>query len=171
MASPTRWTWVWVNSGSWWWTACCDSWGRKESDTIEQLNWTELNQWPASCVLQAASFSRVRLLATPWTVASRAPVSMGFSRQGYQADCCALLQRIFPTQGSKPRLLCLLHWQAGSLPPGAISDLQVGKSHAVSGICTVLTLQRHLTHESLPPSRNTLLSVPMTSHSFPWISS
>ena len=21
---------------------CCDSWGRKESDTIEQLNWTEL---------------------------------------------------------------------------------------------------------------------------------
>ena len=23
--------------------ACCDSWGRKESDTTEQLNWTELN--------------------------------------------------------------------------------------------------------------------------------
>ena len=20
MASPTQWTWVWVNSGSWWWT-------------------------------------------------------------------------------------------------------------------------------------------------------
>ena len=20
MASPTRWTWVWVNSGNWWWT-------------------------------------------------------------------------------------------------------------------------------------------------------
>ena len=26
--------------------ACCDSWGRKESDTTEQLNWTELsNIW------------------------------------------------------------------------------------------------------------------------------
>ena len=24
--------------------ACCDSWGRKESDTIERLNWTELNE-------------------------------------------------------------------------------------------------------------------------------
>ena len=27
---------------------CCDSWGRKESDTTERLNWTELNlleQW------------------------------------------------------------------------------------------------------------------------------
>ena len=23
--------------------ACCDSWGRRESDTTEQLNWTELN--------------------------------------------------------------------------------------------------------------------------------
>ena len=23
--------------------ACCNSWGRKESDTTERLNWTELN--------------------------------------------------------------------------------------------------------------------------------
>ena len=27
----------------------------------------------------------------------------------------ALLQGIFPTQGSNPRILCLLHWQVGSL--------------------------------------------------------
>ena len=25
--------------------ACCNSWGRKESDTTERLNWTELNLW------------------------------------------------------------------------------------------------------------------------------
>ena len=31
-------------------------------------------------------------------------------------DCHALLQGIFPTQGSNPRLLYLLYWQAGSLP-------------------------------------------------------
>ena len=33
------------NSGSWWWTGspgCCSSWGHKESDMIEWLNWTEL---------------------------------------------------------------------------------------------------------------------------------
>ena len=30
--------------------------------------------------------------------------------------CHALLQRIFLTQGSNPPLLCLLYWQAGSLP-------------------------------------------------------
>ena len=32
------------------------------------------------------------------------------------AGCHALLQGIFPTQGLNPRLLCLLHWQEGSLP-------------------------------------------------------
>ena len=30
--------------------------------------------------------------------------------------CYALLQGIFPTQELNPHLLCLLHWQAGSLP-------------------------------------------------------
>ena len=29
----------------------------------------------------------------------------------------ALFQEIFPTQGSNAHLFCLLHWQAGSLPP------------------------------------------------------
>ena len=44
MASLTRRTWVWVNSGSWWWTGrpgMLWSWGHKESDTTERLNWTE----------------------------------------------------------------------------------------------------------------------------------
>ena len=46
MASLTRWTWVWVNSmvgdalGG---LECCDSWGRKESDTTEWLNWTDIH--------------------------------------------------------------------------------------------------------------------------------
>ena len=37
-----------VNSRSWWWTgrpAYCDSWGLKELDTTERLNWSELNSW------------------------------------------------------------------------------------------------------------------------------
>ena len=45
MTSLTQWTWAWVNSGSWWWTGRPGilrySWGREESDTTEQLNWTE----------------------------------------------------------------------------------------------------------------------------------
>ena len=46
VASPTQWTWVWINSRSWWWTgrglACCSPRGCKESDMTERLNWTEL---------------------------------------------------------------------------------------------------------------------------------
>ena len=45
MASPTRWTWVWVNSGSsdgQESLVCCSPWGRKELDTIEWLKSTEL---------------------------------------------------------------------------------------------------------------------------------
>ena len=37
--------------------------------------------------------------------------------------CHALLQGIFLTQGSNPHLLCLLHWQAGSLPPAPPGNL------------------------------------------------
>ena len=35
-----------------------------------------------------------------------------------RVGCCALVQGIFMTQGSNACLLCLLHWQVGSLPPG-----------------------------------------------------
>ena len=46
MASPTQWTWVWVNSCSWWWTGkrgVLQFMGCKESNMTEWLNWTELN--------------------------------------------------------------------------------------------------------------------------------
>ena len=47
MASPTRWTWVWASSGSWWWTGklgVLQSMGCNELDTTEwQLNWYVYN--------------------------------------------------------------------------------------------------------------------------------
>ena len=48
MASPTQWTWVWVDSGSWWWKGrpgVLQFMGRKELDMTEQLNWTELKRY------------------------------------------------------------------------------------------------------------------------------
>ena len=48
MVSPTWCTWLWVNSGSWWWTGrpgcncmCCNLWGHEESGTtgMTELNW------------------------------------------------------------------------------------------------------------------------------------
>ena len=49
MASPTRWTWVWVNSGSWWWTGrpgVLRFMGsqRVRHDWVTELNWTK-NKW------------------------------------------------------------------------------------------------------------------------------
>ena len=48
MASLTRWTWVWVNSGSWWWTGrpgVLQFMGSQivVHDWATEMNWTELN--------------------------------------------------------------------------------------------------------------------------------
>ena len=48
MASLTRWTWVWVNSRSWWWTGrpgVLRFMGSRRvgHDWVTELNWTELN--------------------------------------------------------------------------------------------------------------------------------
>ena len=45
MASPTQWTWVWVDSGTWWWTGrpgVLWSMGlqRVGHDWVTELNWT-----------------------------------------------------------------------------------------------------------------------------------
>ena len=52
MASLTRWTCVWVNSGSWWWTGRSGvlrfmGLQRVRHDWVTELNWTEcfLNDW------------------------------------------------------------------------------------------------------------------------------
>ena len=55
MASPTRWTWIWVNSGSWWWTGKpgvlrfigSQSW-------IWLSDWTELN-WTENLIMISIS--------------------------------------------------------------------------------------------------------------------
>ena len=70
-------------------------------------------------------FSHVWLFATPWT--PLAPWSSPGSSvrreecspgKNTGVGCHALLQGIFPTQGSNPHLLQVLHWQVGSLPVG-----------------------------------------------------
>ena len=46
MASTIWWTWVWVNSRSWWWTGklgVLQSMGSQRVRQTEQLNWTELS--------------------------------------------------------------------------------------------------------------------------------
>ena len=60
-------------------------------------------------------------LATPWTIALQAPLSMGFSRQEYWSGLSFPSPRDLPNPGIKPRSPSL---QADSLP----TELQ-GKPH------------------------------------------
>ena len=85
--------------------ACCGSWGRKESDTTEQLNWTELSRVPCAiqqffslCFMYAKSLQLCPTLCKPWIVARQAPLPVGLSRQEYWTGLP------FPT----PSVLCIV---------------------------------------------------------------
>ena len=61
MASPTRWTWVWVDSRSWWWTGRPGVlWfmgsQRVGHDWATELNWTE----------RTLSFERFSMMLRVW---------------------------------------------------------------------------------------------------------
>ena len=64
--------------------------------------------------MHTLSCSAVSEPVTLWTVARRAPLSVEFSRQEYR------IQLSFPATGDLPnpriKPICLLHWQAASLP-------------------------------------------------------
>ena len=63
-------------------------------------------------------FSSVELLATPPDCSPPSSSVHGILQAKSGVGCYFLLQGIFPTQGSNPRLFHLLHWQVGSLPLG-----------------------------------------------------
>ena len=63
MVSQTRWTWVWVNSGRWWWTGRPGMlWfmgaQRVGHDWVTKLNWTELTGKETSKMLKLISGAR-----------------------------------------------------------------------------------------------------------------
>ena len=61
-------------------------------------------------------FIHVQLFETPWTIACQAPLSIGLSWQGYWSGLPYPPPEDLPDSEMEPRPLCLLHWQAGSLP-------------------------------------------------------
>ena len=54
MASPTQWTWVWVNSGSWWWTTDVLPFIGSQRVLTRLSDWTELN-WARKPGFKASS--------------------------------------------------------------------------------------------------------------------
>ena len=122
----------WLNAHEFGWTlgvgdgqgglVCCDSWGRKESDATERLNWTEVFISITKFVflpltLQELHFAPIILCVK--CVWSRSVVSDSLRPHGLLrpwdspgkntgVGCHFLLQGIFPTQGLNRGLL---HWR------------------------------------------------------------
>ena len=68
--------------------------------------------------MHAKSLQSCLTLCDPMdSIAHQAPLFMGFCRQEYWAVLPYTPPGNFPTQGSNPRLLCLLLWQVVFLPP------------------------------------------------------
>ena len=92
--------------------------------TLTNVN-TVISPWPRcqsrACML--THVSHVWLLGTSWTMAHQAPLSWDSPGKNTGMGCHSLLQGILPIQGSN---LCLLHWQAGSLPVASPGKPQMG---------------------------------------------
>ena len=109
MASPTKWTWDWVGSRSWWWTGrpgVLQSTGlqRVRHDWVIKLNWTE-------CSLILKLFLLILLIAyilSCFSHVCQTSLFMEFPGKNTRVGCHFLLWGIFPTQGLKPLLLWLL---------------------------------------------------------------
>ena len=69
-------------------------------------------------VFNVLSLSRVQLLVTLWTVAYKAPLSMGFSRQEYWSGLPFPSPGDLPNPGIKPRSPALQADALPSKPPG-----------------------------------------------------
>ena len=66
MASPTQWSWVWVNSGSWWWTGRPGVLQCMKSQRVGH-NWvTELNKCLTWYVAHSKFSEKWRLLRYAW---------------------------------------------------------------------------------------------------------
>ena len=86
MASPTRWMWVWMNSGRWWWTGRPGVLRFMGSQRVghhwaTELNWTELN-W---------GFSRWSFLSFPsWLLSLSYMYTAGCEEQESPQGHCVL---------------------------------------------------------------------------------
>ena len=80
------------------------------------LSWYRRSKTKVTCRTGACVLSRVQLFSQPHELYPGFFVQGIFPGNNTGVGYHALLQGIFPTQGLNPHLLCLLHWQVGSLP-------------------------------------------------------
>ena len=98
MTSPTQWAWVWVNSGSWWWTGRPGMLQSMGSQRVRHVWAAELTDVPYAVL----HLSQSCLTLCNFTDYSPPGSSVHGDSPGQNTvvDCHALLKGIFPTQGS-----------------------------------------------------------------------
>ena len=123
-----RWGWTgarhrhrsWCSSGDWRKRGCWAENTPANAESNTRRGRFELqNLLLQHSLLRLSVLSRVWLLETPWTVVRQAPLSTGLSRQEHWSGLSFSRSR-----DQTPCLLCLLHWQAGSLPPNHLTVLR-----------------------------------------------
>ena len=115
---------------------------QKKWSTWSLLFYFALGSCMHACMLNR--FSSVRLAATLWTVAAKLLCLWDSPGKNTGMGCHFLLQQIIPTQGLNPSLLCLLQWQADSLPlvpPGKPSWFLI--IHQIGNTCKKWFLGLH----------------------------
>ena len=146
MASPTQWTWGWVDSGSWWWTGRPGVLQPMKSqrvghDWATELNWTEnslyshlgVHPWAnreaslyprISCQFSSIQSLSLTDSAGPWTAAHQASLSI----TNFQS--LLKLMSITSVMPSNHHILChpLL------LPPSIFPNIRVFSNESV--LCT-----------------------------------
>ena len=85
---------------------------------VSGLTFRSLIPFELSLCMVMKSLSRVRLFATPWTVAFQALQSMGFSRQEYWSGLPFPSPGDLPNPGSEPRSPHCRKMLLPSEPPG-----------------------------------------------------
>ena len=141
MASPNRWTWVSVDSGSWWWTGrpgVLRFMGSQRVDTTEQLNWAEVT----SVLVRPQGLQHVRLpfpllsprvcsnsyLLSQWCHPSISPsvAPFSFCLQSFPASESLTVSWLFtsggPSIGASPSESVLSMNIQGWFPSGLTAD-------------------------------------------------
>ena len=116
-------------------------WGLR---TTKFSKWEKAPMWKAHLSYQIYAcvqlLSHVCLSAVAWTIAHQTPLPLEFSRQEYWSGLS------FPTSGDLPDLrveLCLLHWQAHSLPLEPPRKLWLLRIPMVNNTCQLKVLARN----------------------------
>jgi len=114
--------------------------------------------------MKVQSLSRVRLFATPWTVAYQAPQFMDFSRQEYWTGLPFPSPRDLPYPGIKPRSSAL---RADTLPSAYVfTHMHTQQAHTNIYLHTSIHMHTHNTHTSIHTHAYTKYAHTCTIHTY-----